>query len=149
MRRILLSLSFLTLLLLTIAALIGYRLLCSPHAPDTPLLLEIQSGTSLHRVAHDLERAGVVRSALALKLLARWKGQSGRIQAGSYRFSEAVPPVVVLERLIRGDVEKASLTIPEGFTLEQILTSPIKPYQILVGKVLPYLVIIYLSIRIY
>ena len=32
----------------------------------------------------------------------------------------------------------------ETGTLEQILTSPIKPYQILVGKVLPYLVIAFL-----
>ncbi|MBN2290084.1 MAG: ABC transporter permease [Candidatus Glassbacteria bacterium] len=32
----------------------------------------------------------------------------------------------------------------ETGTLEQILTSPIKPYQILIGKVLPYLVIAFL-----
>ena len=121
MRRFLFRLSLLLLLILAIALLTGYRLMFAPHAPGTPVLLKVEPGSSLHRVAGDLQQSDVIRSAQALKLLARWKGQSSRIQAGTYRFSSAVPPAMVLERLIRGDVEKVSLTVPEGFTLEQII----------------------------
>lgn len=120
MRRILLwaSLSLLTILL--ISALIGYNLMISPSAPPAPVTLEIKPGSSLYRVAQKLEQSGVVRSALALKLIARWNKSSHLIQSGQYLFDQAATPEQVLERLIRGDVVKVSLTIPEGFSLQQI-----------------------------
>lgn len=121
MRRILLwsSLPFITICL--ISAVIGYTLIFTPQAPPEPVTLDIQPGSSLYRVAQQLEQSGVVRSALALKVIARWNKSSHQIQSGRYLFDQAATPVQVLDRLIRGDVVKVSLTIPEGFSLQQII----------------------------
>ena len=118
MRKLLLW-SLLSLLLL-FTCQTGYRLLLAPHAPPQPTLYQLNPGTSLSQVATDLAAGGIVKSSLSLKLLAKLKNLSGQIQSGSYRFSESATPDAVLARLVSGDVEKASLTIPEGFTLAQI-----------------------------
>ena len=109
------------ILILAVIAFTSSTLLFSPLAPESSVQLQIQPGTGLNKIASDLQREGVIRSALALKLLARWKQQSNQIQAGHYRFSDSATPGEILARLVKGDVEKVSLTIPEGFTLQQII----------------------------
>lgn len=120
MRRLLLLLTTLILLLAGYGLLTAYWLL-APLTPPEPVVLEVSPGSSLQRVARELQDAGAIRSALALQLVARWRQQSDRIQAGRYRFEETATPGTILGRLIRGDVEKVGLTIPEGFTLQQII----------------------------
>ncbi len=66
-------------------------------------------------------RSSASLTNLSLKLLAKLNRLGGRIQSGTYRFSDAASPATVLARLVAGDVEKASLTIPEGFSLTQIV----------------------------
>ncbi|MDX2493466.1 MAG: endolytic transglycosylase MltG [Desulfuromusa sp.] len=112
---------FPALLLFPIIAFISYGLLFSPLTPKKPIQLQVQPGTGLNKVAIDLQEAEIVRSALAVKLLARWNQQSDQIQAGNYQFSDPATPGEILTRLVTGDVEKVSLTIPEGFTLQQII----------------------------
>jgi len=110
----------LTTFLLAMAtfALLGYWFL--PVTPPAAVLLNVESGASLSRIAQQLEQQGVVRSATAVKLLARLRNQSREIHIGTYRFTDTAAPAEILSRLVSGDVEQVSLTIPEGFTLEQI-----------------------------
>ena len=122
MRKFILWLILPAILFLLIIFFIVNTLILAPYAPANPVYIQIQPGTSLNKVALDLQKADVLRSALSIKLLARWNQQSGRIQAGNYRFSDPATPKTILSRLILGDVEKVSLTIPEGFTLQQIIT---------------------------
>lgn len=121
MGKYIVRLVFSVVLLLAPLVMIGGFLILTPQPLTTPIQLQIQPGTGLNKIAHDLQAAGVVRSALAVRLLARWNQQGGRIQAGNYRFSVAATPAEILQRLVQGDVEKVSLTIPEGFTLQQII----------------------------
>lgn len=104
-----------------LAALLAYQQLMAPVQPQQPVHYTVKKGMSLGQVAADLQRAGVVKHAVALKLLARLHQQSAQIQAGPYLFSASATPQQLLERLIIGDVEKVSLTIPEGFNLAQII----------------------------
>ncbi len=117
------TLWFVSLIILAapVTALLIYIQISVPQTISTPVQLEIQPGTGLSKVASDLQGAGVVRSALVVKLLARWKQQGGQIQAGNYRFSNPATPGEILNRLVQGDVEKVSLTLPEGFTLQEII----------------------------
>lgn len=121
MRRYFLWFASLVILLIPVIAFISYAFLFSPQTPDKHVHIQIQPGTGLNKVASALQTSGVIRSALALKLLARWNQQSGKIQAGNYQFKDPASPGDILTRLIQGDVEKVSLTIPEGFTLQQII----------------------------
>ena len=97
-----------------------FHQLMSPLTPPTELDYLLKPGSNLSQVASDLESVGVLRSALALKLLARVQQKTGNIQSGHYRFSLPATPLEVLQRLVEGDVQKVSLTVPEGFSLEQI-----------------------------
>lgn len=120
MRRLLLSSALLLVLLLLIGLLLGQRLLYAPLSPSQPVEYQLEPGTSLSQVAMDLEQRRVLRSAWSLKLLGRTSGQAGLIQSGRYRFSDAARPGQILQRLVDGDVLLASLTIPEGFTQDQV-----------------------------
>lgn len=121
MRKLLSRLFLLLMPLLLLAAAGAYYLLLTPLTPAQAVLYQLKPGTSLARAATDLETIGVLRSALALKLLAHLSDQGGLIQSGTYRFVDPATPRQVLERLVSGDVEEVSLTIPEGFTLQQVI----------------------------
>ena len=119
--RKLLAVVFTGLILMAIVGSVAYRMLLSPTAPPAPVTYQLKNGASLTRVAHDLCTAGVLRSSWSLRLFAALHQQSGKIQSGDYHFSDSATPQEILDRLVRGDVIKATLTIPEGFTLKQII----------------------------
>jgi UPF0755 protein len=89
-------------------------------APPQPQTLTISPGTPFAAVAHQLETRGIVASDTKLKILARIRGNSGRIQAGEYLFVDKANPDQVLARLIAGDVVRRRFTIPEGLTIKEI-----------------------------
>lgn len=92
----------------------------SPQAPQPNSTLIIKPGSSLILVANQLADQQIIRSPLALRLLARLQGQEAAIQAGRYSFAQPATPMTVLKRLVAGDVVQISVTIPEGFNLQQI-----------------------------
>jgi UPF0755 protein len=98
-----------------------YQQLNRSVMPQAPVMITVEQGATLKRVALQLEDLGVIESALSLRLLARLDSDLGKIQAGSYEFSKAATPPQVLARLRTGDTVKLRLTIPEGFTLRQII----------------------------
>jgi len=120
MRKLLFALTLLLLICLAIGGSFAHRYLFAPLAPAEPLTYHLAAGSSLSQVAAELHSGGVLRTPLSLKLFARLNEQGGRIQSGTYRFSSAATPEQILQRLVSGDVEKVSLTIPEGFTQAQI-----------------------------
>ena len=121
MRRLLTFLFLLMVICTTASCYVIYQTFMVPIAPETPVIITINNGSSLQLVARQLELQGVIRHSLSLRTLARIDQQSGHIQAGTYKFSEPALPAQIMSRLIEGDVEKVQLTVPEGFTLEQII----------------------------
>lgn len=119
--RKLLVIALVCLIFMAVAGSFAFQILLSPVSPPEPLTYELKNGTSLTQVARDLHAAGVLRSPYSLRFFATLNKQSGNIQSGNYRFSTAATPQEILERLVKGDVINASLTIPEGFTLKQII----------------------------
>lgn len=92
-----------------------------PVAPPEPVRVNIESGRSFASVAVELERAGVVADARALRILARIKRADRGIQAGVYSFSTPLSPVEVLDMLRAGRVELVHITIPEGLRVEEVV----------------------------
>jgi UPF0755 protein len=80
----------------------------------------LRPGLGFEGVLSRLEAAGVVTDPLRFRILARWHGLDRRIKAGEYRLSAAMTPMGVLRDLTEGRVVLRRLTIPEGFTLDQI-----------------------------
>ncbi|HET9480491.1 MAG TPA: endolytic transglycosylase MltG [Candidatus Polarisedimenticolia bacterium] len=83
----------------------------------------IEQGDTARAAARRLQQAGVIRSATVFRLLMRLRGADARIHAGEYEFSGRLSPSQVLDRLVRGDVIKHRLTIPEGLRLDEIAST--------------------------
>ena len=83
-------------------------------------MIEIPAGEGLNALAKRLFDGGIVGSPLKFKLLARWRGEDKRIQAGEYLLSPSMSPNRILDITVSGRVYLHRLTVPEGYTLRQI-----------------------------
>ena len=80
----------------------------------------IERGMSFRLVADGLEKAGVIRDAESFSLAARILGVYKKVKAGEYEFTTDMPPVDVLELLVKGKVKRYFVTIPEGYNLRDV-----------------------------
>lgn len=81
----------------------------------------VEPGSSLTRVAHDLNTLGLVRTPFFF-IFAAWKnGWHNSIQAGEYRFLPGVSPLRMLEQMAKGKVLLHKLTIQEGWNFHQLM----------------------------
>ncbi|MBW2608967.1 MAG: endolytic transglycosylase MltG [Deltaproteobacteria bacterium] len=83
-------------------------------------IIIVREGMSLREVAYSLEREEVIKSKILFMLWARLMGYSRKIKAGEYRLSPSMAPIRILEILTRGVIITHPVTIPEGFSREQI-----------------------------
>lgn len=80
----------------------------------------IPKGTSVDRIAKELEGAGIIRNTWSFKLLLRLKGEDKKLQPGEYEFGPKVATREVIRKLVAGERVVRRLTIPEGYNFEQI-----------------------------
>jgi UPF0755 protein len=101
------------------AAAIALRVLTSPPVPPPGAMLIVREGETLATVAARLERAGVVRSALAFRAYARLTGGDRRLQPGEYRFPAPLTMARLVDLLANGGTHP-EVTVPEGFTVRDV-----------------------------
>jgi UPF0755 protein len=92
--------------------------------PADPLggerIVIIPEGATLRQVAAGLQDKAIIRSRPAFLLLARLKKKGRSIKAGEYALSASMSPVDILKILSEGRVITHAVTIPEGYSREQI-----------------------------
>jgi UPF0755 protein len=98
----------------------GYYLSTPAEKEGKDQVFFIREGSTLNEVAGDLEFRSIITSKRLFLLWARLMGYSRNIKAGEYRLSSAMPPLKILETLSKGFVITHPVTIPEGFTINQI-----------------------------
>ncbi|MGE5659433.1 MAG: endolytic transglycosylase MltG [Actinomycetota bacterium] len=84
---------------------------------------QIPPGTSSQQIGRDLEAAGLIRSATAWNLWARWltlQDRQGGFKAGTYVLAPTEQLSGIASKIWRGDVVQLSYTIPEGWSLQQM-----------------------------
>ena len=84
------------------------------------ILFEVGQGEGFNAVAQNLHARGLFEHPDKFKLIARFKGYDKKIRAGEYELSAAMSPRQILQMLVSGKVRLYRLTIPEGYTLQQI-----------------------------
>lgn len=84
------------------------------------VIVTIEPGASLAEIAAELEREGVVWSALATRIEGRRAGLASRLQAGEYELSPARTPAELLRQIAEGRVRTIEIVIPEGWSARQI-----------------------------
>jgi UPF0755 protein len=80
----------------------------------------VRPGATLRHVAGELQEMGLITSKSLFLLWARTMGYGKHIKAGEYRLSPAMSPIQILHTLHKGIVVTHPVTIPEGFTVQQI-----------------------------
>ena len=126
MSRALIVSASLIALLLAGAGFAGWRALRSFDEPlnvAAPLVFKVTAGARFARVAGELGRLGVVPQPRAWALYARWKGLAGAIKAGEYEILPGSTPRSVLDKLVSGQVLLHSLTIVDGWRVEDLLAA--------------------------
>lgn len=88
----------------------------TPVTPPAQTALLLHSGYSTRQIAAELERAGVIRSALAFRLWHRLHPKPA-LKAGEYLFEHPAKLNEVHDRIARGDIYFHVVTIPEGYTM--------------------------------
>jgi len=88
--------------------------------PSARQILEIPSGSSFAEVANLLHDRQLVKSDWAFVWMGRLLGADRNIIPGEYEFTGGMTPADVLNKITTGDVVQYAVTIPEGYSIEQI-----------------------------
>ncbi len=118
-RRAMLGVAALALIMAVAAGRLSF-VMTVPVGVYPAVAIEVMPGESPAEVAARLERLGVVRSARALLLMARFRGKDRLIRHGVHEFEGAVSPTVVLMELVRPPRASQRVTIREGLSWAEI-----------------------------
>jgi UPF0755 protein len=117
---------FLFVIVLALAAGVGgflwLRSVSTPYKGYTAqeVFVEIPNGTGVNAIGRRLVDAGVVQSTYAFQAAMRLHANGRTLKAGEYRFSGAMTPDEVIDKLARGDVYLKPITFPEGLTIAEM-----------------------------
>jgi UPF0755 protein len=89
-------------------------------APAAATVVYIKPKTGVQDIALLLQDAGVIRSTWTFLALAYLQGSLKRLQSGEYEFTSGMSLFEILQKLESGRVVTHQVTIPEGFTAEDI-----------------------------
>lgn len=80
----------------------------------------VRPGTSLRAIANQLESENVIGTPKLFEIMARARGLSRTLRAGTYEFPAGSTLNDVLRKLADGDVKQYAFTIVEGWTIDEI-----------------------------
>ena len=94
----------------------------APGPPRTaPAVVTVDEGERFGEVAEDLRRQGVLRHPLPLVLWARLTRQDRAVHWGEYLITTPLSPLELLARLSGPPDPVHPITIPEGFSVRQVV----------------------------
>ena len=120
----------LLLILLGAGGFFGLRYAESALQPVDPsskqyMTVQIPDGSNAQEIGSTLEKSGVIKNGLVFTLYVKYKNYN-ELKSGYYNLQKSMSVEDVIKELQKGgtpepqEVTLASLTIPEGYTLEQI-----------------------------
>jgi len=104
------------------AAWLGWRQIHRPYRGFiAPVDVEIAPGTGAGEILLQLEDAGVLADHRLARIHLALEGNPP-LQAGTYRFAEALTVPQAVRKLVTGDVLQTEATVREGLSLEETAT---------------------------
>ncbi|MBN1193138.1 MAG: endolytic transglycosylase MltG [Coriobacteriia bacterium] len=114
----------LVVLLVGVPAYAAWRVLFAAEtdvSPGRSARIEIPEGASTGEIAKILSAAGVIDNSAMFRVRARIDGVDGELRSGVYNMSTGMDYDEVVEKLLKGPpIRYFTVTVPEGFTVEQI-----------------------------
>ncbi len=89
--------------------------------PAEGLVFDLKPGTSMQRLALDLEQKGIISNALFFRSMARLGGHAAKIKAGEFFIPAQTTPSQLLTLFVSGKVVQYSLTLVEGWTFREMM----------------------------
>jgi UPF0755 protein len=110
------------LCLLMVVIIVGFGMFFTRPAKKGGInqVITIRDGMSLKEVASVLKSNGIITNKDLFMLWTRLLGNSRKIKAGEYLLNSGMAPVRIIEILTRGIIITYPVTVPEGFSIEQI-----------------------------
>jgi len=114
---------FLTLIVIPIAFLMWWSGSLQPVSETgQKQIFEVKQGMNAGQVAEELEKKKIIQSAQAFKQLSKLNKADSKLMAGQYLVSPTMSARDVLDILLKGpEPDIIKVTIPEGYTLKQII----------------------------
>ncbi len=91
--------------------------------PADGLIVKVESGSNLTRIAEYLYEIKVISNPRYLIWYARWTSQATKIHIGEYELEAGATPATFLSKISKGNVIQYSLTIVEGWSFSQVLNA--------------------------
>ena len=121
---------FVLLVLLGVGGFFGYQYVESALQPVDAsskeyITVQIPEGANTQEIGETLEKSGLVKHGLIFSLYAKYKNYSD-LKSGYYNLQKSMSTDDLIKELQKGgtperqEVSLASLTIPEGYTIDQI-----------------------------
>lgn len=112
---------FLLVLIVTSLAVFYGQLGAFDPVNNEEVLFIVENGSTVGRIAQDLQKEGLIKNANTFLLYARVTGNTGKLKAGQYILKPSLNIPQLMDILIKGRVATVSFTIPEGYHLRQIV----------------------------
>jgi UPF0755 protein len=104
-----------------VGCLMWYKENLKPVNPQGNVsFFEVRSGDTTDMIASRLKQAKLIKSTLAFQVALRLDGTSHALKAGSYRLSPVESTAEIIDKLVSGKVDLATLQIAPGQTLEKV-----------------------------
>jgi UPF0755 protein len=91
-----------------------------PPPPGQPVTFTVRAGEGSVEIGRNLRDAGVIDSVNRFRDVAEERGQDSVLKPGTYKLFTGMSIDAVLDILARGPSTGTPLTIPEGWTVDQI-----------------------------
>ncbi|MDO8616345.1 MAG: endolytic transglycosylase MltG [Dehalococcoidia bacterium] len=92
----------------------------APGGPGSPVPVTVAGGQGPEQIGRLLQDSGVIQSAEQFEVLVSLMGYDRLLQAGEYEFQTGTPALQVVYRMRRGVLSPRSVTVVEGWRLEEI-----------------------------
>lgn len=118
------------LIVLLIGAFIGwYSFALMPKTGATNekrQRITIEKGETSTTIAAQLEKNGLIRSAVAMRLYVELSGNKNKLQAGGYLLSTSQSVHDIVDHLVSGKTDEFNVRILPGFTLDELADGSVK-----------------------
>ncbi len=88
--------------------------------PGKHVKMKIRPGMDAREIGRALEQANIIDSSLRFRLLTKLHGYGDQLKIGTYNFKTGMTYTAVFDKLLAGEQEYVTFTIPEGFTVKDI-----------------------------
>lgn len=82
--------------------------------------VSIKSGMTADTIGNLLYEQSLIKNVLAFRIVSKIHGLDSKLKAGDYSFTKDMSVMQIVDKLARGETAQKQITIPEGYTVDQI-----------------------------